>query len=129
MIRSSKVILIDSEKKILLQMRPLWKSHAWKWSAFGGHVDEWETPDEALVREIQEELSYDVKNYMKFDDVMAPWFGMVRFYYAPLTCWLDDLVLGEWDEMWLFSYEDLSSVLISPVTKSVIDRMHENDLF
>ena len=33
------------------------------WDLIGGHVEEGETPDEALVREVKEELGLDLKNY------------------------------------------------------------------
>ena len=33
------------------------------WDLIGGHVEEGETPEEALVREVKEELDIDLKEY------------------------------------------------------------------
>ena len=33
------------------------------WDLIGGHVEEGETPDQALVREVKEELNIDLKEY------------------------------------------------------------------
>ena len=36
------------------------------WDLIGGHVEEGETPEEALVREVKEELNIDLKEYAFF---------------------------------------------------------------
>ncbi len=50
--------LFNSNGDIFLQRRPLWKDiQPGKWdTACGGHVDYGETPEEALRREVREEL-------------------------------------------------------------------------
>jgi isopentenyldiphosphate isomerase len=50
--------LFDSEGRIYLQQRPLWKDiQPGKWdTAVGGHVDYGETIEEALLREVREEV-------------------------------------------------------------------------
>ncbi|MBR5848021.1 MAG: NUDIX domain-containing protein, partial [Bacteroidaceae bacterium] len=50
--------LFDSQGRIYLQQRPLWKDiQPGKWdTAVGGHVDFGETIEEALVREVREEV-------------------------------------------------------------------------
>ncbi len=50
--------LFDSAGRLYLQQRPLWKDiQPGKWdTAVGGHIDFGEAVDEALVREVREEL-------------------------------------------------------------------------
>jgi 8-oxo-dGTP diphosphatase len=55
----SAVALIDRDGKILLAQRPEGKSMAGLWEFPGGKVEEGETPEEALIRELQEELGID----------------------------------------------------------------------
>ncbi|HBD25024.1 MAG: hypothetical protein A2566_01790 [Candidatus Zambryskibacteria bacterium RIFOXYD1_FULL_40_13] len=57
------VILYDDNKKILMQQRGNdEKYYAGYWGCFGGHMENDETPKDALERELVEELEYKVKN-------------------------------------------------------------------
>lgn len=53
--------LVDTDGRVLLAQRPEGKSMAGLWEFPGGKVEAGETPEAALVRELREELSIDVK--------------------------------------------------------------------
>jgi 8-oxo-dGTP diphosphatase len=55
----SAVALIDVEGRVLLAQRPMGKSMAGLWEFPGGKVEPGETPEAALIRELQEELGID----------------------------------------------------------------------
>ncbi len=53
--------LIDADNRILLAQRPVGKSLAGLWEFPGGKLEQGETPEQALIRELSEELSITVK--------------------------------------------------------------------
>ena len=60
--RIAAIIFENPQKQILLYLRDDKPSIPFPahWDLFGGHVEEDETPEEALVREIKEELDIDL---------------------------------------------------------------------
>ncbi|MXY48871.1 MAG: NUDIX domain-containing protein [Gemmatimonadetes bacterium] len=65
-----------------------------QWSLIGGHVEENESPEEGLVREVEEEIGYRLSDY----DLLATFFDgtdIRNLYIVPIDVPIDDLVLGE----------------------------------
>jgi 8-oxo-dGTP diphosphatase len=58
----SAVALIDKEGRVLLAQRPEGKSMAGLWEFPGGKVEDGESPEDALVRELHEELGIETWN-------------------------------------------------------------------
>lgn len=59
--------LVDVDGRVLITRRPEGKAMAGLWEFPGGKVDAGETPEQALVRELREELAIDTK-----DSCLAP---------------------------------------------------------
>ncbi len=55
----SAVALIDTDGRVLLARRPEGKAMAGLWEFPGGKVEQGETPEAALIRELNEELGID----------------------------------------------------------------------
>ena len=56
------IALINNENEILLSKRPEKKHLSGFWEFPGGKVEEGETPEKALIREVKEELNIDISN-------------------------------------------------------------------
>jgi 8-oxo-dGTP diphosphatase len=61
--RVSAIIFFDSKNRILLQDRRGYKQLGEEYGFFGGEIKNRETPEQALIREVREELGYELKDY------------------------------------------------------------------
>lgn len=68
MIEVSTALLFDSEGKLLIYLRDDKPEIPFPnyWDLFGGHVEPGESPEVALVREVQEELNIQLVDYVFF---------------------------------------------------------------
>ena len=96
------------------------------WEFPGGKLEEGETPRQAAVREVREELSADVAlgeliSQIEYDD---PDFHLTMYcYFAEILS--GDLTLNEHDEARWLKKEDLDSVRWLPADFDVIQRLKE----
>ncbi len=115
-------LLYNSKGEVLLQHRDDKPdiAHPGLWSLFGGAVDAGETVEEALVREIWEELEYSVTEKRLWLIAQQP---EAQFYIflVPLTVPVEALVLHEGQGFGLFQPQQaLETLSVSPVAKYVL---------
>lgn len=94
------VAILHQGDRFLLQLRDDIPTIAYPgyWGFFGGHIEPGETPEQALKRELQEEISYTFTvKPVKFGCYNEP--QVIRHVFAvPLLVACEDLVLNEgWD--------------------------------
>jgi 8-oxo-dGTP diphosphatase len=109
----SAVALIDADGRVLLAQRPEGKPMAGLWEFPGGKVQDGETPEAALIRELQEELGIDVSEsclapftfashrYETFHLLMPlyvcrKWQGQVRAREGQALAWVRPSRLGDY---------------------------------
>ncbi|NJM46951.1 MAG: NUDIX domain-containing protein [Alkalinema sp. RU_4_3] len=100
------------------------------WALFGGHIEAGETPEIALVREIQEEIGYAVPDYVKFG-IFADETAKRHVYAVPLTVAIAHLTLTEgWDMGWVTQVDLEAGELYSAKAqeKRPIGPMHQKIL-
>jgi 8-oxo-dGTP diphosphatase len=112
----AKVLFVNKHNEILLQLRTD------KWSLFGGHIDEGETPEQAAVREIKEELGYNLQFFSKLHEEVDST-GLRVWYFAYMEKPLDELELNEGDASGFFSYEHTRELPLTDNTRRVIEKI------
>ena len=80
----SAVALIDPDGRVLLAQRPEGKSMAGLWEFPGGKVEAGETPEAALIRELEEELGIDLGVVPCTPDIRQPFLRRFPPAYAAL---------------------------------------------
>ncbi len=95
------IVFFDKNKKVLLQSRIGISKYGEEWSYFGGGVEKDETPKQAIIREIKEELSFDLtkinfKYIGKYDILFYndKYFGNSFFFIAQL----DEDILNKFNQ-------------------------------
>jgi 8-oxo-dGTP diphosphatase len=88
--------LVDAEKRVLIAQRPAGKPMAGLWEFPGGKVEEGETPEDAVIRELYEELGVRVNkpclapltfsshDYLEFH-ILLPLFVCRRWEGTPVA--------------------------------------------
>lgn len=85
-------ILIKNEDKYLLEQAN--ERNNYKWAIPGGHILSGETPEEALEREIKEELGISNLNYKKLDTIKFPYNSYIfNIFFSNTFIDIDTLVL------------------------------------
>ena len=114
------IVFYDDKKRILLQDRRGISKFGAEWGFFGGLIEKDETPEQAVVRETREELTFDLKEYKyvgeyayditesmkqrvpnyEFDKIIC------KVFIAPLKTNLSRFKLKEGKKMKLFSLDE-----------------------
>lgn len=123
------IIIFHDKKKILLQDRRLISKHGEEWGFFGGHIEKGETPEQALIREIKEELSYQLKNYKLFKEFRLQPYPNVKVHYyvylAPIPS-LSDLKQLEGHDMKLFTIKEAKKLKMVKDDNIVLDNLEKH---
>lgn len=102
------IAILYRDDKFLFQLRDdipniVYPAH---WGFFGGHIDPGEAPREAVIRELQEEISYSPLAISEFGCYADPKVER-NVFCAPLTVELDQLILKEGWDMALLTPEQI----------------------
>ena len=116
-------VIFDGEK-ILITRRPEDKRHPGLWEFPGGKVDPGESPEQALCREIREELDAEVQVLKIFEVVFHryEWGPVLILAYSCrlLTSAIRNLDVAE--HRWIHPNE-LTEFSILPADQPIIDRL------
>jgi 8-oxo-dGTP diphosphatase len=116
--------LLRKDGRILLQKRPDGRSMAGLWEFPGGKLEDGETPESALVREVTEELAITVDSA----NLMPACFASASVDDRPLllmlyicTVWEGEPVAVESPELGWFSINEMTGLPMPPADIPLID--------
>jgi 8-oxo-dGTP diphosphatase len=94
------------------------------WDLIGGHIEEGETPEEALVREVREELDIDLKEYTfykKYECLTGDAYENVKYIYTgKINLPIEEITLLEGVRAQYFSREEIPNVKFANILKSIV---------
>lgn len=94
------------------------------WDLIGGHIEEGETPGEALVREVKEELNIELEEYeffKKYECNEGDAYPNVKFIYTGrINIPIEKITLLEGDRPQFFSYDEIPGIKFANIIKRVV---------
>jgi 8-oxo-dGTP diphosphatase len=126
MIKIAAIILENDKGEFLLALRDNkpgipFPNH---WDLIGGHVEEGETPEEALVREVKEELDIDIKEYSffrKYECLAGDAFENTKYIFTgKINIPIEEVTLLEGECPRYFSRAEIPGVKFANIMKSIV---------
>ena len=110
-------VLIDGQGRFLLTSRPAGKVYAGFWEFPGGKLETGETVEQALRRELQEELGITIGPAMPWQvEIMDYPHARVRLHFCKVFSWHGDFEMREGQSM---AWQDLP-VQVQPVLPGTV---------
>ena len=118
--------LIDVDERVLLVRRPVGKSMAGLWEFPGGKIDDGESPETALARELAEELALNVSttclkplSFVSYD--YDSWHLLMPFYTCRIWSGIPQPCEGQ-QLAWLKPFE-ISTRDMPPADKPLVEAL------
>ncbi len=120
--------IIEKEGKYLCAQRREDKVLALKWEFPGGKFENNETEEEALIRELKEELNVEITNITKYDNYSYDYgFGDydIHFFLCDIV---DDsnITLSEHLQYGWFTLKELAEMDFVESSRKILNRLGEN---
>lgn len=110
-------ILVQPDGQFLLTTRPPGKSYAGHWEFPGGKFEVGETVEDALARELHEELGIHVQHIERWREQVVDYpHALVRLHFCKVTRWQGELVMREGQQ---FAWQRLP-VTVTPVLAGTV---------
>ncbi|WP_242527555.1 NUDIX hydrolase [Ktedonosporobacter rubrisoli] len=110
-IHGTNIILLNKHRAVLLQLRDDKSTIPYPnmWALPGGHIQEPETPQECILREIREELGLELKYVSLFTEAERS-YGKEHTYWAYVDISLKDITLSERQAVQWFTRNEIKKM-------------------
>jgi 8-oxo-dGTP diphosphatase len=120
------IILENNKGEFLLALRDnkSWIPFPNHWDLIGGHVEEGETPEEALVREVKEELDIDLKKYTfwrKYECLTGDAYENTKYIYTgKFNIPIEEVTLLEGQRPQYFTRAEIPNVKFANIIGTIV---------
>jgi|SRR4030095_375507 8-oxo-dGTP diphosphatase len=123
----AQVLLFDRDQRLLIYLRDdkpdiPFPNH---WDLFGGHIEAGESPEQALVREVKEELGIHLTRWQfvrRYECLEGDAYPNVKFIYrASIDKAVEELVLHEGQRLTSLSKEERFTYKFANVLGSILE--------
>lgn len=122
-------IIINKNNEILLQKKTQDYKYPGHWCLFGGEIEGSETPEEAIIRELKEELGIDITDVKKIKESDYEFNNKkekVYIFTALFDKDISEIRIGEGCGVALFTLEEIKELKLIPHVLDIIMEFLEN---
>jgi 8-oxo-dGTP diphosphatase len=121
-VEGTNIIFLNENQEILLHLRDNKPDIPYPnmWGLPGGHVDEGETPEECIMREMREELGLSLHTVALFTAAERS-YGREHTYWARASFRPEDITLGEGQGIRWFAYPEIQQMVLIYEDNRIVD--------
>jgi 8-oxo-dGTP diphosphatase len=94
------------------------------WDLFGGHIEDGETPEEALIREVKEELNYDLKDFKFFREykcLKGDVYPNIKYIFSGIiNLPINEITLLEGDHARYYERDEIHDIKFANILKDIV---------
>ncbi len=123
----AQILLFDRAGRLLIYLRDKKPEIPFpnRWDFFGGHVEAGETPEQALAREVKEELNIDLPGwrfFRRYDCLTGDAYPNTKFiYYTQLDAAPPELRLGEGQRLAAITRAERARFTFANILASILE--------
>lgn len=131
----AQILLFDRSGRLLIYLRDDKPEIPFAncWDFFGGHVEPGETPEQALVRELREELAVELTSFQLFRHYQCltgdAYPNVKHIYYGQLDRLAADLVLYEGQRLAAIDRDERFGLMFANVLGEILENFIDSGLW
>ncbi len=126
---AASIIFFTRDKRIMLQERKDRNRFGEEWAFFGGRVEQGETPDEAIVREMREELEHALDGHTYIGHMthrrIPGLTAEIHYYIQEFDGDTSRFALNEGSDMKLFTIDEAMLLKMMPGDQEALKMLRE----
>ncbi|MAG79059.1 hypothetical protein CMI40_01640 [Candidatus Pacearchaeota archaeon] len=122
----AEAIIVNNKNEVLLQKKTLdyLTVPGGYWTVFGGEIEDGETPEQALKREVKEEIAFNINKFKlsKIKDYKLPtaFYGKRYIFEGLFDQEISSIILKEGAGFAFFNISEINSIKVDPLCLEVL---------